>query len=90
MYFLAINSIIPIVLLGAIPMSSKVKTMTLNLTDLEMEALDSLSRSKDLSKTALLKQAFKLYQLIEIRLSQGEKLYFEDDLKKQKAELVLI
>ena len=70
--------------------NNKMKTMTLNLTDLEMDALESLSKSKELSKTALLRQALKLYQLIEIRIAQGEKLYFEDNRKKEKAELLLI
>ena len=66
------------------------KTMTLNLTELEMDALESLSKSKELSKTALLRQALRLYQLIEIRIAHGEKLYFEDNRKKEKAELLLI
>lgn len=70
--------------------NNKMKTMTLNLTDLEMDALESLSRSKELSKTALLRQALRLYQLIEIRIAHGEKLYFEDTRKKEKAELLLI
>jgi len=64
--------------------------MTLNLTDVEMDALESLSKSKELSKTALLRQALRLYQLIEIRLAHGEKLYFENNRKKEKAELLLI
>jgi hypothetical protein len=70
--------------------NNKMKTMTLNLTDLEMDALESLSKSKELSKTALLRQALRLYQLIEIRVAQGEKLYFENNRKKEKAELLLI
>jgi hypothetical protein len=68
----------------------KMKTMTLNLTDAEMEALEELSTTKELSKTAILRQALRLYQLIDIRIGQGEKLFFQDDLKKEKAELLLI
>lgn len=68
----------------------KMKTMTLNLTDLEMEALEELSTTKELSKTAILRQALRLYQLIDLRIAQGEKLYFEDDATKKKAELLLI
>jgi hypothetical protein len=71
-------------------MLEKRRTLTLNLTDLEMDALEELSKSKELTKTAVLRQALRLYQLLEVRISQGEKLYFEDDRKKQKAELLLI
>jgi predicted transcriptional regulator len=68
----------------------KTKTMTLNLTDVEMGALEELAKARELTKTAILRQALKLYQLLELRISQGEKLYFEDDLTKKKAELLLI
>lgn len=70
-------------------MNSK-KTMTLNLTDAEMDALDRLSSQKDLTKTAVLRQALRLYQLVEARLVRGEKLYFENDTTKEKAELMLV
>jgi hypothetical protein len=62
------------------------RTMTLNLTDQEMVVLEDLSARKDVSKTALLRQALRLYQMVEARLSRGEKLFFEDEEKK-KAEL---
>ncbi|MBA2678827.1 MAG: ribbon-helix-helix protein, CopG family [Ktedonobacteraceae bacterium] len=64
------------------------KTMTLNLTDAEMQALDQLSERKDLSKTAVLRQALRLYQVVDVRIAMGEKLFFEDSLK-QKSELML-
>jgi predicted transcriptional regulator len=66
------------------------KTMTLNLTDAEMDALERLSAQKDLTKTAVLRQALRLYQLVEARLVRGEKLYFENDATKEKAELMLV
>jgi hypothetical protein len=66
------------------------KTMTLNLTDAEMGVLEDLSARKDLSKTALLRQALRLYQLVELRFDKGDKLYFEDDVTKDKAELVVL
>ena len=53
------------------------RTMTLNLTDQEMSLLEELSARKDVSKTALLRQALRLYQMVEARLSRGEKLFFE-------------
>lgn len=66
------------------------KTMTLNLTEAEMDALDQLSASKDISKTAVLRQALRLYQMVEVRIARGEKLFFEHDATKQKAELMVI
>jgi predicted transcriptional regulator len=55
-------------------MAAEKRTMTLNLTDAEMRVLEELSRQKDLSKTAILRQALRLYQLVDARLSSGEKL----------------
>jgi hypothetical protein len=66
------------------------KTMTLNLTDAEMGVLEDLAKKKELTKTALVRQAIRLYQLIEARLSQGEKLVFEDEKAQKKAELMVL
>ena len=66
------------------------RTMTLNLTDAEMRALESLSVQKDLSKTAVIRQALRLYQLLDTRLARGEKLFFEDQAKREKAELMVM
>jgi hypothetical protein len=64
--------------------------MTLNLTDAEMRVLEELSEQKDLTKTAVLRQALRLYQLVEVRLQRGEKLFFEDELRKTKSELMVL
>lgn len=66
------------------------KTMTLNLTDPEMTALERLAGQKDMSKTAVIRQALRLYQLIDGRLAQGEKLVFEDDKLQKKAEVMVL
>lgn len=66
------------------------KTMTLNLTDAEMRVLDELCEKKDLSKTAVLRQALRLYQLIESRVDKGAKLFFEDEKTKEKAEVMML
>jgi len=66
------------------------RTMTLNLTDREMQVLDELCARKGLNKTALLRQALRLYQTIDQRLEQGEKLMFESSDKSEKAELVVL
>lgn len=66
------------------------RTMTLNLTDREMEALEQIAGRKDLSKTQVVRQAIRLYQTVESRLEKGEKLYFEDEDKNSKAELMVL
>ncbi len=70
-------------------MTSK-RTMTLNLTDAEMRALDDLSVRKDLTKTAVLRQALRLYQTVEARVEKGDKLLFENESTKEKAELMFL
>ena len=66
------------------------RTMTLNLTDAEMNALEELSRKKDLTKTAVLRQALGLFQMVDSRIERGEKLFFEDDTTKAKAEVMVL
>lgn len=66
------------------------RTMTLNLTEAEMSVLEALCAKKDLSKTGVLRQALRLYQMIDARLERGEKLYFEDEEKKDKSEIVML
>ena len=65
------------------------KTLTLNLSDSEMEVLESLCRKKALSKTTLLRQCLRLYQAVETRLDTGQRLFFENN-KSEKSELVLV
>ena len=64
--------------------------MTLNLTDREMDTLEQLAGRKDLSKTQVVRQAIRLYQTVESRLENGEKLYFEDKDKSSKSELMML
>lgn len=66
------------------------RTMTLNLTAAEMDALEELSSRKDLSKTAVMRQALRLYQMVEVRLAEGDKLFFEDEKKKKKSEVMVL
>ena len=66
------------------------KTMTFNLTEAEMDVLEALSEKRDLSKTALLRQALRMYQVIEGRLKNGDKLFFEDEKTKEKAEVMML
>ncbi len=71
-------------------MSDGKKTMTLNLYEAEMRAVEELASKKDLTKTAVIRQAIRLYQMIEARLSAGEKLVFEDEKAQKKAELLVL
>jgi hypothetical protein len=75
---------------GGEQMSDAKKTMTLNLTEAEMRVLEDLAKKKELTKTAVIRQAIRLYQLIEARLSAGEKLLFEDEKAQKKAELMVL
>jgi hypothetical protein len=48
------------------------------------------ARKKELTKTAVVRQALRLFQMVDARLSQGEKLIFEDEMAKKKAELMVL
>ncbi len=66
------------------------KTMTLNLTAREMEILEELSSRKEMTKTAVLKHALRLYQMVDAKLAEGSKLFLEDEKANKKAELMVI
>jgi predicted transcriptional regulator len=66
------------------------KTMTLNLTPAEMEALEQLAAKKDLSKTAVIRQALRLYHTVDIRLEEGDKMFFEGPLEDKKIEVMVL
>jgi predicted transcriptional regulator len=66
------------------------RTMTLNLTEEEMTILDELSARYDMSKTAIVRKALRMYQVIDARLQRGEKLFIEDEIEKKKSELLLL
>jgi Ribbon-helix-helix protein, copG family len=51
-------------------------TMTLNLSEKEMAVLESLCDAKDVSKTQLMRQALRLYQLVDVKLSRGMRMKF--------------
>ncbi|MEX1231446.1 MAG: CopG family transcriptional regulator [Planctomycetaceae bacterium] len=75
---------------GGEQMSDAKKTMTLNLNEIEMRVLEVLAKKKDLTKTGVIRQAIRLYQLIETRLEAGEKLVFEDEKAQKKSELMVL
>lgn len=68
----------------------KTKTMTLNLSAAEMAALDRLAEARGLTKTALLRQALRLYASVTERVDRGDKLFVEPSDGKEKAELMVL
>ena len=66
------------------------KTMTLNLSEEEMDSLEQLAERNDLTKTAVIKKAIRIYLLLEKRLQKGEHLYVEDDSHEVRVELLLV
>jgi len=66
------------------------RTMTLNLTAGEMEGLEALARRKDVSKTAVIRQALRLYLAVDTRLAHGQKLFFEDEHHNKTAEVMVL
>ncbi|UWU25440.1 ribbon-helix-helix protein, CopG family (plasmid) [Rhizobium sp. CB3060] len=66
------------------------KTMTLNLTETEMDALETLCDEKGISKTALIRMALRLYKSVDERLTQGQKVFIESADKSERAELIVL
>lgn len=63
-------------------MMGEKRTMTLNLSEREMLVVEQLADAQDLSKTAVLRQALKLYQLVHERLKAGETMSFSGDKER--------
>ena len=66
------------------------RTMTLNLTEAEMNAVEQMCEQKGLSKTALVRQSLRLYKSLDDRLSLGDKVFIENADKAEKAELMVL
>lgn len=64
------------------------KTMTLNLPAQEMEMLGALATRTDMSKTAVMRKALRLLDMVEGRIAKGERIFFEDD--QQLVQLMLL
>lgn len=57
-------------------------TMTLNLSEREMAVLEQIAANTDMSKTAVLRQALRLYQLVRERVIAGETMHFSGDKER--------
>jgi predicted transcriptional regulator len=74
---------------GGTTMGEK-RTMTLNLSDEEMSSLDQLALRNDMSKTAVIRKAIRIYLILEKRMQKGEHIFVEDELHQMKVELLLV
>lgn len=63
-------------------MSFEPETMTLNMPVREMRALEALAEHHGMSKTAVMRQALRLYQLVHVRLRDGETMHFSGDVDR--------
>jgi predicted transcriptional regulator len=66
------------------------RTMTLNLSEEEMNSLDHLALRNDMTKTAVIKKAIRIYLILETRLQKGEHIFVEDEQHNGKVELLLV
>jgi predicted transcriptional regulator len=76
-------------IIGGIIVAEK-RTMTLNLSEEEMSSLEQLARRNDMSKTAVLRKAIRIYLILEKRLQRGEHIFVEDEAHQGKVELLLV
>jgi predicted transcriptional regulator len=66
------------------------RTMTLNLSEEEMASLDELAVRSDMTKTAVIRKAIRIYLTLEKRMQKGEHIFVEDELHQIRAELLLV
>lgn len=66
------------------------RTMTLNLSEEEMVSLEQLAERNDLTKTAVIKKAIRIYLILEKRLQKGERLFVENEEQSVRVELLLV
>lgn len=69
---------------------SEKRTMTLNLSAQEMEVVERMAEEKGLSKTALVRQALRLFQSVTERIDNGEKVFVEHPGTREKAEILVL
>jgi hypothetical protein len=60
-------------------------TITLNLSEEEMNSLDQLALRNDMSKTAVIRKGIRIYLILEERMQRGERMFVEDELHQIKA-----
>ncbi len=66
------------------------RTMTLNLTEVEMELIERMCKQKGISKTAIVRQSLRLYDTVGSRMLRGDKVFVESADKSEKTELFIL
>ena len=69
---------------------SRKLAMTLTLSGDEMRGVEELSRRKGMTKTAVIRQAIRLYQLVDAKTADGTKLLLEDAERRDRSELMVL
>jgi predicted transcriptional regulator len=64
--------------------------LVLNLSKNEMAALDRLAERKGQTRSAVLRQALRLYESVDAHIAQGARLVLEEPDKKEKAMVLLL
>jgi len=54
-------------------------TMSLNLTVREMKVVEEMCAEMEISKTQLMRQALRVYQMVHVRAKRGERIMFSGD-----------
>lgn len=57
----------------------RIRSMTLNLPEREMEILERMCKTKDMTKTGLIRQSLRLYSLIDSKLCEGVRIKFVNE-----------
>lgn len=68
---------------------TKKTLISLHLSEPELALLNDLSEKKEMSKAAVIRQALRIMSVIEQRVTQGEKFYFES-VDKEKSEVLIL
>lgn len=66
------------------------RPMTLNLSDSDSAILDDLARRKGISRTAVLRRALRLYQMVDARVESGDKILLENSGSRERQELMFL
>jgi len=73
-----------------IKVTKRDRSLVLNLSKREMSALEQLAERKGQTKSAVLRQALRLYESLDARVSQGARLVLEAPDQREKAEVLLL
>ena len=65
-------------------------SIVLNLSEQEMAALNSLAKRRGATKSGVMRQALRLYESLDLRVSEGAKLVLEAPRKGEKSEVLLL